>query len=79
MDANLQEKSKLTKKDYNKKYYEQKKEKEKDKLYICDICGQEYSYYTKSEHNKTKYHKMALGLKDRNPHLWKDINWNIKF
>ena len=67
MDANLskenQEKLKLTKKDYNKKYYEQKKEKEKDKLYVCDICERQYSYYTKSEHLKSQYHKLAEKLK----------------
>lgn len=61
-DANLKSsKEKKTQTDYNKKFME----KQKDKKYNCDICGRDYSYYAKSKHLKTSYHKFAKDLKDK--------------
>jgi hypothetical protein len=44
----------------NKKYYQQFKETNKDKLnerVKCDICGGSYTYFNKSKHIQTKKHK----------------------
>ena len=58
---------KPTKKDYNKKYYESFKDKEKDKKYVCDICNKQYTYYGKSKHIKSAYHNLAITLKNNQP------------
>lgn len=57
----INEQLKKTQTDYNKKFMD----KEKDKKYKCDICEREFSYYAKSKHLKTKYHKFAQNLKDK--------------
>lgn len=65
MDAKL----KLTKKEYNKKYYESLKEKGKAQEKIkCDICNKQYSYYTKSKHIISAYHKLAESFKTKEDH-----------
>ncbi len=47
-------------KEYNKKYYEQKK---KDVvLIICEKCYGHFNYYSKSQHEKSKRHKLSLEL-----------------
>lgn len=54
-------------KKYNQNKYNQDfMAKQKDKKYICDICDKEYSYYSKSKHFKTQYHKLADKLKLKN-------------
>jgi hypothetical protein len=49
------------KKPYNKKYYENFKNKEKK--FHCDICNKDYLYYSKSNHLKSKTHKLIEELK----------------
>ena len=51
----IQKKEKQTQKESNKKFME----KEKGKIYECKICNKKYSYYSKSKHNKSQYHKLA--------------------
>jgi transposase-like protein len=47
--------------EYNKKFMD----KIKDKKYKCDVCGKDYSYYAKSKHCKTQYHKLAENIKSQ--------------
>ena len=60
------ENKKLTKKEYNDAYYKKLKDngtaQEKIK---CDICGKDYTYFSKSKHIKSQYHKMAESLKNK--------------
>jgi hypothetical protein len=54
----------VEKKKYNQNKYNQDfMAKQKDKKYRCDICNKEYSYYSKSKHLKTQYHKLADKMK----------------
>lgn len=49
----------------NKKYYQNFKEKNGEKLNeksVCEICGGKYSYFNKAHHNKSKKHCMALEI-----------------
>ena len=51
------------KKDYNKKYYENLKESGKSQEKIkCNMCGKNYTYYGKSKHIKSQYHKLAENI-----------------
>jgi hypothetical protein len=58
--------SKKTRKDdikgYNKEYYDNNKDKYKEKT-ICD-CGEEYKKYAKSAHEKTLKHKNKMMEKE---------------
>ena len=50
----------VVQKKYNQtKYNHDFMAKHKDKKYVCNICNKEYSYYSKSQHIKTQYHKLA--------------------
>ena len=48
-----------------KKKYDQNKDnknfmdKQKDKKYKCEVCDKEYTYYSKSKHLISAYHKLA--------------------
>jgi len=45
----------------NKKYYDNFKNKNGQRLkekFICDICGGSYTYFNKSHHSKTKRHQI---------------------
>jgi hypothetical protein len=44
-------------KKYNKKYYDNFKKKNADNKLHCSICNKDYSYYSKSNHNKSLQHK----------------------
>jgi hypothetical protein len=47
----------------NKLYYEKFKNKhEVNEKHICDICYGTYSYFNKSNHNKSKRHERALNI-----------------
>jgi hypothetical protein len=59
----------------SKKYYENFKNKNKDKINIkveCPICLGSYSYYNKSSHAKNAKHKKHL-LKHENENKNKNI------
>jgi len=50
----------VVKNKYNQtKYNHDFMAKQKDKKYVCSVCNKEYSYYSKSKHIKTQYHKLA--------------------
>jgi len=38
--------------------------KQKDKKYKCEVCDKEYSYYSKSKHLISAYHKLAEKIKN---------------
>lgn len=56
MDIKTNKKSKEYYNENNKKFME----KVKGIKYECEVCKGKYSYYAKSEHNKTKKHLKAL-------------------
>jgi len=48
-----------------KKYYQNFKEKNENKIcekLTCEVCGGKYSYFNKAHHNKSKKHCMALEI-----------------
>lgn len=51
-------------KEYNDKYYQQRKEK--NETIICDICNGRYNKYTKTKHDLTNRH---IQLKSQNNNL----------
>ena len=52
------ERVKYNQNEYNKNFMD----KVKNKKYKCDICDKEYSYYAKSAHLKSKFHKKVEEL-----------------
>ena len=44
--------------EYNKRFLD----KHKDLKLNCDICLQDYSYFSKSHHNKSKFHMNAVKI-----------------
>jgi hypothetical protein len=51
---------KAEEKEYNKKYYEKKKAKDELSSVKCDLCQGNYSYYSKSHHEKSRKHRMVV-------------------
>ena len=51
---------KAEEKEYNKKYYEMKKTKNELSSVKCDLCQGNYSYYSKSHHEKSRKHRMVI-------------------
>jgi len=46
------------------KYNQNFMAKQKDKKYKCEVCDKEYSYYSKSKHLISAYHKLADKIKN---------------
>lgn len=53
-----------TKKYDQNRYNRDFKDKQKDKKYTCEVCNKEYTYYSKSKHIKSQYHKLAESFKN---------------
>ncbi len=61
------ENNKLTKKEYNDTYYKKLKDSGKSQEKIkCEICEKDYTYFSKSKHLISQYHKLAIKLKNLN-------------
>jgi hypothetical protein len=56
---------------YQKEYYQKNKNKWSE-YKMCDICGSNYCNNTKTNHLKSKKHKLAIVLMDKNKQL-KDL------
>lgn len=61
METETETKNKFDQKQYNKNFME----KVKDKKYKCEVCDKEYTYYAKSKHVKSQYHKLADKFKNK--------------
>ena len=58
-----------------KEYYENfKAKRDINEKVECTICGGSYSYFTKSMHNKTKKHKMAVKFTEKIKELQNNQN-----
>lgn len=72
-DENIKEsdekKIKKTRKDYNKKFYENHEGSLKQKI-TCEHCGLQYTCYNKSRHYKSQKHNIiASFIKEKNEKL----------
>lgn len=54
-----EEKKKIRKAEWNKRYYDRHKEEIAEKV-LCEVCGSEYQKYTRKVHERSKKHRMVL-------------------